>query len=48
MCREVNDNETIQYFLSNLTNSFVSNYGVGNYGLDQAVLRFEIHNFLQQ
>lgn len=42
MCREVNDNETIQYFLSQLTNSYVSNYGVGNYGLDQAVLRLEI------
>lgn len=41
MCREVNNNETIQYFLSQLTNSFVSNYGVGNYGLDQAVLRLE-------
>ncbi len=42
MCREVNDNETIQYFLSQLTDSYVSNYGVGNYGLDQAVLRLEI------
>ncbi len=41
MCREVNNDETIQYFLSELTNSYVSNYGVGNYGLDQAVLRLE-------
>ena len=41
MCREVKDNETIQYFLSQLTDSYVSNYGVGNYGLDQAILRLE-------
>ncbi len=41
MCREVNDDCTFQYFLSQQTNSFVLNYGVGNYGLDQALLRFE-------
>lgn len=38
-CREVNDNETWQHHLSNLTKTNVANFGVGNYGLDQALLR---------
>ena len=41
MCRQVNDDETFQYFLSQKTKSFVANYGVGGYGLDQALLRLE-------
>ena len=40
-CRQVNDNETWEYYLSELSNRGVSNYGVGNYGIDQAYLRLE-------
>ena len=39
-CRLVNDNETWSYFLSKSLNENVLNYGAGNYGLDQAYLRF--------
>jgi hypothetical protein len=41
MGREVEDNQTYQYILGKLLNIKVSNYGVGNYGLDQAILRLE-------
>jgi hypothetical protein len=41
MCREVNDDQTYQWILGKKLNSRVSNYGVGNYGLDQAILRLE-------
>jgi len=41
MSRQVNDNETIAYYLSELTNSNVLNFGVGNYGADQAFLRIK-------
>lgn len=46
-CREVNDDETWQYFLAKMAKTNVANFGVGNYGLDQAFLRFkrEIKNF---
>lgn len=37
--RQVNDNETWPYNLSKLTGLGVANYGVGNYGLDQALMR---------
>ena len=40
-CRQVNDNETWEWYLSELTKSNVVNYGVGNYGLDQAILRLK-------
>jgi hypothetical protein len=40
--RLVADNQTWQYFLSEKINQNVSNRGVGNYGLDQALLRFEM------
>ncbi len=40
-CRQVNDDETFQFHLSKLTNTNVVNYGVGNYGLDQAYLRMQ-------
>lgn len=40
-CREVNNDETWQYYLANHNNCNVSNYGVGNYGMDQALLRFK-------
>ena len=40
--RLVNDDETWQYYLSKKLHTNVSNKGVGNYGLDQALLRFEM------
>ena len=40
-CREVNDDETWPHVLSTMLNGNVANYGVGNYGLDQALLRLE-------
>lgn len=40
-CNEVSDDETWQYFLSNELNCDISNFGVGNYGFDQALLRLK-------
>lgn len=40
-CRQVNDTETWQYELSNKIRAKVLNFGVGNYGLDQALMRYE-------
>ena len=40
-CRQVEDHETWQYYLSNKLNNKVLNFGVGNYGVDQALLRYE-------
>ncbi|HEY3749882.1 MAG TPA: hypothetical protein VGL80_11810 [Pseudonocardiaceae bacterium] len=40
-CRLVNDDETWPHLLSGLLGVNVANYGVGNYGLDQALLRLE-------
>ena len=39
--RQVNDDETWEYYLSELTETNVQNFGVGNYGLDQAILRLK-------
>ncbi|MBS3100839.1 hypothetical protein J4204_01775 [Candidatus Woesearchaeota archaeon] len=39
--RQVNDNETCQWHLSELTKTNVLNFGVGNYGLDQSFLRLK-------
>jgi len=39
--RQVNDNETWEHYLSKLTNTNVLNFGVGNYGLDQSLLRLK-------
>ncbi len=39
--RQVNDNETWEWYLSELTQSNVRNFGVGNYGIDQALLRLK-------
>ena len=39
--RQVNDNETWQWFLSRLTQTNVLNFGVGNYGFDQSLLRLK-------
>jgi hypothetical protein len=38
-CRQVNDDETWESILSKKIESGVLNFGVGNYGLDQAILR---------
>ncbi|HLF18618.1 MAG TPA: hypothetical protein VI749_06990 [Candidatus Omnitrophota bacterium] len=40
-CRQVNDDETWQVYLTQLLGIGVSNYGVGNYGVDQTLLRYE-------
>jgi len=40
-CRQVNDNETWEYHLSELLKTNVKNFGVGNYGIDQALLRLK-------
>lgn len=40
-CRQVNDNETWSWHLSELSNSGILNFAVGNYGLDQALMRME-------
>jgi hypothetical protein len=39
--RQVNDNETIQFYLSEILQTNVMNFAVGNYGLDQILLRFK-------
>ena len=40
-CRQVDDHETIQWYLSELTGLGILNFGVGNYGADQAYLKME-------
>lgn len=40
-CGEVNNNETIQHYLSEYLGVHVSNYGVGGYGLDQSIMRMK-------
>jgi len=40
-CRQVNDDETWEYHLSKLKETNVINFGVGNYGIDQALLRMK-------
>ena len=40
-CRQVEDNQTWEAYLANETGTSVLNYGVGNYGVDQALLRYE-------
>lgn len=40
-CRQVNNNETWEHFLSQINNSNVQNFGVGNYGIDQSLLRLK-------
>lgn len=39
--RQVNDNETWEYFLSKSLNTNVQNFGVGNHGLDQSLLKLK-------
>lgn len=43
-CRQVEDDETWEAQLAQLGDIGVMNYGVGNYGLDQALLRYEASN----
>jgi hypothetical protein len=40
-CREVADNETWQWYFSELTGVNLLNFGVGNYGFDQALIRLK-------
>lgn len=40
-CRQVNDDQTWQAYLTEMMGAGVSNYGVGNYGLDQSLLRYK-------
>jgi hypothetical protein len=40
-CRQVNDHETWEHYLSKLENTNVQNFGVGNYGIDQSILRLK-------
>jgi hypothetical protein len=40
-CRGVNDNETFQHYLAEELDTHVGNYGAGNYGLDQALMRLK-------
>ena len=40
-CRQVNDDETWQHWISKFQNTNVKNFGVGNYGLDQTLLRLK-------
>ncbi|WP_135302344.1 hypothetical protein [Haloarcula amylovorans] len=40
-CREVDDDETFQNYLARRLDTHVANYGAGNYGLDQALLRLK-------
>lgn len=39
--RQVNDDETCQWYLSELSQTNVLNFSVGNYGFDQALLRLK-------
>ena len=39
-CRYVNDNETWENFLEKKMNICIRNYGVGNYGIDQAIIKY--------
>lgn len=40
-CRQVNDDETWEHYLSKGLKTNVLNFGVGNYGIDQALLRLK-------
>ncbi|WP_226006943.1 hypothetical protein [Natrinema salinisoli] len=40
-CREVDNDETFQHYLAQELDTHVANYGGGNYGLDQALMRLE-------
>ena len=40
-CRQVDDDQTWEHYLSKLKETNVINFGVGNYGIDQALLRMK-------
>ena len=40
-CREVDNDETFQHYLAEELDTHVANYGGGNYGLDQALMRMK-------
>ncbi len=40
-CRQVNDDQTWEYFLSESLNQNVVNFGVGNHGIDQSLMRIK-------
>jgi len=40
-CRQVNDDETWEHYLSKSLNTNVQNFGVGNYGVDQSLLHLK-------
>ncbi|RZH69524.1 hypothetical protein [Natrinema altunense] len=40
-CREVDNDETFQHYLAQELDTHVANYGGGNYGLDQALMRLK-------
>ncbi|WP_247001485.1 hypothetical protein [Halosolutus gelatinilyticus] len=40
-CREVNNDETFQHYMAENLDTHVANYGGGNYGLDQALMRLK-------
>ena len=42
-CRQVKNKDTWQEFISKNNNIFVSNFGVGNFGLDQAYLKYKLY-----
>ena len=42
-CRYVNDNETWQHRMSQKLKKNIKNFGVGNYGLDQAYLKYRLN-----
>ena len=42
-CRQVEDDQTWQVYLSKKLNNKVLNFGVGNYGVDQALLYYQRH-----
>lgn len=46
--RQVNDIETWEHHLSNMIQTNVQNFGVGNYGIDQALLRLKRNFFENQ
>ena len=46
MCRNVQDSQTFQWYLGEVRNTRVSNYGVNNYGLDQSLLLLQ-RNYLK-
>lgn len=48
MSRQVNDDETIAHYLSKLTQTNVLNFGVGNYGLDQSLLKMRRERFINK